>query len=738
MSRSPVLLAASLLLSTSLHAATRFPGAERKLTAPRASVAGGVQVVTSAAASEGEVIVTWANRERSYASRVSDGAIAARQLPVPAPFVTVIGGESIAVWKELDRVMSGRLTVTGVGEPRVVLAGVPNNESIVDVIDNESHIAVVLRNTGFDKTRILLLDASGNAARTVIDLGPWLRAVAVGADPGGFLAFDLVLSELRGRRITLDGVVAEFRIPTAGEPFGLVATAFDGAKYLVVLTDGPYSPTVRGTIGMLVSPDGAQRSETFPILGEFERFDAIAGHDGGSLVFFDDLSPGGNFQGGVVSLDHARRARTTVPGIAPARIVRSVTDGNTALALWHVYTGEQHVYGRWIDLESGMPLSNPFVVSVGTKEELQPAVALGQDLDLVVWEEVELSGLHTIVAARVAHDGTVLDAAPLRLSLPDVDSNVPAVAFNGRHFVVVWCEQIDAVNNIGRLLARRVSQDGVIVDTEPLVLSEERSNRPAIAHSGDTTLVVWEGRGIRPSPHGPGTEIFGKRLTQSGFLVDSTPLLISRDEWHHYQPDIAAGDGQFLVGWQTYKWYGAHSPVFTASSVALVSTGGTITEPIVLRPLSDHEYANRPEVAWNGSEFLAAWTVARTSYATRISSSGAIVSSPATVLLPSIADAAYFDGSWHLISGVSAAYSPFPVIGGDIRGVYLSRDLRHEGVVSPATSAEDEVEPMLASNGTRAVIVYRRMLGGSPHHGSSAIMYRPYDQLPKLRRRAVH
>ncbi|HEX8410602.1 MAG TPA: hypothetical protein VF883_17185 [Thermoanaerobaculia bacterium] len=704
----PVVLAA-LLFSLSSFAATRVPGAERLLTTPRPAPAGGDPFVTSAAANGRDFAVAWHNRDSYYVTRLAPLAPRVESTPmrldvVGAPRLAAVGTDYVVVWIEDGAVFSGRLAETGAIVSRSNLGPAEARDGITDVIANDTHALVAVRNSGSDSTRMRLLDSHGAPAAGWIDLGPTL-APAFAADPNGFLVIrpDSFHSVVL-RRLTMQGLAGELRIDAAPDVIDNRAAAFDGTDYLVVL----------GTRAVLVSPSLTARSELFPVAPEHLRLRTVIGRDGGSLLFYD---------GAFVRVDHATRtASAPSPSLVDGMFV---TDGRSLLGLSTFYdpNTSPRIFGRWLRLTNAAPLSESILLSIGTPEQRRPAVALGDEVDLVVWQED-----NSILATRLLPDGTVVDDPPLRLSAEGVTSVFPAVTFNGEHFVVVWCEP--AGEKLGRIVALRVGADGVPIDSVPVVVHNAWGDTPAIAHTGDTTLITWVGYGTRTSTHGPGREVFGARMNRSGVLLDFVPLLISRDAWDHFHPDVAAGHGEFLVGWQTYRWFGHHSPIATASSVARVTAGGTVHEPVVLEPLQDNAHVSAPQVAWNGSEFLIAWEARGRAFAQRMNGTRT------PIPLTSVADAAFINGLWHVVSGeIEQQHSSNP----DIRAVALDAELRIQHL--PEIASETAVsDPVVASNGTRAVLVYRRLIAEPPHNSSAKIVYRLYDTPappPPTRRRAA-
>lgn len=736
-----LVLAAALASSSPVE---HVPGAERRLTSPRPGAGGGSQWPVSLAANADEFTAVWQNRGRYYVSRMQAGGVVSDPtlLPVPGPpQVAYAGGSVVLTWIEGQTLFGAALRDDGTIADPISLGEVGQLTFVLLMISNGNDALVLVHDAGENvRARILGADARPVSEWVLFPGSTYGRyPVAAAADATGFAIASLVedrraefLQQVQWHRITREGVAAALTIETTAQPVDGVGLAWDGTNYLLALRNDYWSPTPRGTEALLVSVDGRAVSERFRVTGETEPLQRVIGRPGGSLVLLEG--------GGAVTVDHATRSVSSVVHLAPTWPVHAATNGDIALLAW---SADQDVYGRWIDVRTAAPVLEPFVISTGTRDQFQPAVALGSDVDMAVWEEIDDDGVHSVFGAQLDRAGNVMDAEPHLLSTAGVNSLSPAVAFDGQHFVVVWAEQPDLLRREGRLLARRVRQDGSLVDRDPIVISDTWAGTPAIAHADGTTLVVWTGYGSRTSTHGPGLEVFGARLAASG-LVDSTPLFISRDPWDHYVPDIVAGHGAFLVGWQTYFWYGHHSPVYTASSVALVTTGGTVHEPVVLESMAAGANATAPQLAWNGDEFLAAWQAWGGVSAITLSQGGELSFRRKTIPLPSLGEAAYVDGSWHLISGRTATFDAAVRRNDDISGVFLSPELNVQLQTPIAPTSDDESEPAIASDGTRAIVVYRREVSAPPHNGAAVVAYRLYDDpnvccepQTKRRRRAV-
>jgi hypothetical protein len=673
-----------------LHASVRVPGPERKLTAIREAAAGGAPIVVSAAGSRDEAHVAWFNRGRFYVTTqmASSDAATVRLLPAGGePQITIVGDQLISASIENGEVIVGNAAHDGVIAP-VSHGPASPDEWVVRLLVNDSQMLVVVADRATGRMRARMLDPNGYARGDWIALGIY-GYVAAGADPGGFLvltvAFNGSEQELRGWRIT-NGSATPFVVASTGVRTNALFTVFDGTNYLVVLRNDFFGDAPRDTRGILVAPSGMAQTGIFPLLEEGRYVTAVAPREGGSLLFFGSS---------VVSVDHASRFISEPHIVSDERVDVLATTETRVLAIWTTYLGTPAVYGRWLERSSGAPLGEPFVLSRGTPEETAPVMALGRTVDLIVWQDQQ-----TIAAARVLDDGTVLDESPLALSR--TRGAQPAVTFDGTDFFVVWSEE-------NRIVGRRVHETGLMDDA--VVLFEGPSASPAVAHSRGTTLVVWEAIGSRPSTRGNVREIAALRVG-----VDSTPVFLSRDPWDHYDPQIAPGDGQFLVSWNGYFWAGHHAPVYTSAAVTIMTSGGTFTVPTVLSPLV-LGYVRAPRVAWNGTHYLAVWQDRTQVLATKITPAG----TPGTVRpvpIDSVSDAGVLDGSWVVVSPT--------------RSLALTQDLDFASV-----TLLPMLDPRLASDGSRAAVVYRRQLSASPFHGSNTVLFRLYDHEQIARRRAV-
>ena len=214
-------------------------------------------------------------------------------------------------------------------------------------------------------------------------------------------------------------------------------------------------------------------------------------------------------------------------------------------------------------------------------------------------------------------------------------------------------------------------------------------------------------------------------MRRDGFVLDAPPLLISRDPWDHFSPDIAGGAGSFLVGWRTYRWHGAHSPVYSGASVGVVDANGTVGETVMLEALTAFGNLSAPQIAWNGNIFLAAWSSRGLAFAALVPPSGSFVAIGERVPGSNVKDAAFLDDRWMLVTEDQ----------GDLNGLYLNRDLQPAAGFTVAASPDQETDPAVASDGAGTVVAYTRIDTSYPYDGAGRVRFRLFDR--DLRRRPI-
>lgn len=193
-----------------------------------------------------------------------------------------------------------------------------------------------------------------------------------------------------------------------------------------------------------------------------------------------------------------------------------------------------------------------FDVTHGGQTVYAPAVASDGGGWLVVWTRY-LGGLE---AARVSATGAVLGSSPLRGAMTPAPSN-PAIAFGGGVYLVSWVEGPS-------VLAVRVAPDGTVLDDPPLAISTAPGDKGmgGIAFDGTRFLVVWsDARRGDIWINGPAHDVYAARVAPDGTLLDGAAgsggiVVNALPGVTKAHPVVAFDGGRFVVTWWIDGFYG--------------------------------------------------------------------------------------------------------------------------------------------------------------------------------------
>ena len=119
------------------------------------------------------------------------------------------------------------------------------------------------------------------------------------------------------------------------------------------------------------------------------------------------------------------------------------------------------------------------------RDQSEPAIATNGVYSLAVWREsTDLVTGGAVLGALVGPSGEI--GRVLDIGADSLEASHPAVASNGRDFLVFWQSQA------GDVLARRVGVDGNLLDAAPIFLGRvARATRIAATWSGAAYLGTW-------------------------------------------------------------------------------------------------------------------------------------------------------------------------------------------------------------------------------------------------------
>jgi hypothetical protein len=253
------------------------------------------------------------------------------------------------------------------------------------------------------------------------------------------------------------------------------------------------------------------------------------------------------------------------------------------------------------------------VAASSDRDLRDPSVARGGNVILVFWRDLLRSpyfsfngtGYRTYIR-RFALDGTPLDPEPLLVANADsefTDTELgTATAFDGRNFIVLWSGSTS-------LRAMRISPIGGFIDAAPLFIeSPQQLPGNTSVHAiwtGSELLVAWSAwndyRGILLSPPPPPrTAITAARLDTSGSRMK---VIDTRTLW---QDSVLSTRIDFA-------WNGTNALIASihggcVEATLIDASLATVQENAGVACNTFFQGVDRPATAWNGSEFVVAWS----------------------------------------------------------------------------------------------------------------------------------
>ncbi len=183
----------------------------------------------------------------------------------------------------------------------------------------------------------------------------------------------------------------------------------------------------------------------------------------------------------------------------------------------------------------------------------------------------------------------------------------PAVAFNGANFIVVWADP-SYDDFIAGIKVAQVTPQGAVLDTGYYV--GVGSSEPDVAFGVDECFAVWpqDFHGVR-----------GRFIDNSGQPVD-TAFDITSIIGSTTIPKVAFGEDEFLVVWADFCSTGTDLDIY---GQLVSSQGQLIGNRISIAEGSQNQ--NLPDCAFDGTDFLVAWSEGPDIFGQLITSSGQLL-----------------------------------------------------------------------------------------------------------------
>lgn len=148
----------------------------------------------------------------------------------------------------------------------------------------------------------------------------------------------------------------------------------------------------------------------------------------------------------------------------------------------------------------------------------------------------------------------------------------PQVAFDGTNYLAVWEDsRQDEADNLA-IYGARIAPDGKVIDSVGIMISTmDRyvDHIPGVAFDGTNYLVTWQG----VNPDLVNQDLYGARVSRDGVVLDTGGFLIASADGHQFFGNVAFNGSEYLAAWfdgrNTAAW------VYCAR----VTTSGEVLDP---------------------------------------------------------------------------------------------------------------------------------------------------------------
>lgn len=392
-------------------------------------------------------------------------------------------------------------------------------------------------------------------------------------------------------------------------------------------------------------------------------------------------------------------------------------DYRTAFRTGSIYDGPglgtmADIYAARLDA-AGIPIdAAPIIISEAPYNQSAPHVAWNGQNWLVSWTTERESDryFYDILAVRVSPDGRVLDNPPLVLDQSVTSINyfsVYSATSDGVNWAVVW-QGLDSAAGVFTLKGARIAPDGTVLDAGGKVLRHDSYNSfPSSAHivfAGDEYLLAW----VEATPNG---DVQCQRLTPA---LDPLGSIFSVNTIAGSDPRavaLATDGNNFLVAWSDNRY--TYDPIYAAR----VSHQGIPLDASNIQVTGDLKFIQSPfDLTFDGTNYVFAYSQQDASFtnydafATRVNTSGEVIDPNGIAIRNTNADqstpaiASLGTGGAQVV-WMENNYSP-----NSSKDIYTA-SLNAGGTVSAATSisngATRQILPRMAAGGGGFLSVYR-------------------------------
>ena len=395
----------------------------------------------------------------------------------------------------------------------------------------------------------------------------------------------------------------------------------------------------------------------------------------------------------------------------------ATANGTGSFVVWQdgrsVDTGPD-IYGARVTSSGGVSDAKGIPISTAAGAQASPAIGFNGADFLVVWTDQRGGGDFNIYGARVTPAGGVLDTSGVPISTVNGGEFFPKVAASGTNFLVVWEDYRNAGVGFVDIYGARVNGAGTVLDRGGFPIGTGSGDRhtPAVASAVPALsdyLVVWQdSRNLGTS----GQDIYGARVTTTGAVTDPDGFPVSTAPDDQSTPVLAFNGSQYLVAWTDAR--NTDLDIYGA----LVTTGAAVSPPAGFVISTGSSGEQRPATASNGTNYLVVWqdyrngaTTGADLYGVRVSTAGAVLDISAipicTAASDQISPAVATDGTNYLV--VWEDYRNAATTGADIYGARITADgtVQDANGIPISTAASDQLTPAVAGSGGAYLVVWQ-------------------------------
>jgi hypothetical protein len=209
-------------------------------------------------------------------------------------------------------------------------------------------------------------------------------------------------------------------------------------------------------------------------------------------------------------------------------------------------------------------LAAPLSIALSQRAQHRPAIASGDEGDLVVYREEPDNAFKGVIVARMGTRRAIVSGV-------EGNHSQPSVAWNHGHFLVTW---IEAYQLLGRFVDRHGNVEG-----EPfsITLSSDVYTHPAIAPADDGFLIAWAS--ARQILGRDEQQIAFAHIDDRGGVRRISGLVESHGTLRSSELAFVRSGSLYVLGWTSYFTVELATIAFNATSMLTLNRTTTAGRP---------------------------------------------------------------------------------------------------------------------------------------------------------------